>query len=243
MSKFKLFNYFDYLQNKKNDFNIYNNVKEHKDYIQNYPILYKSHSSQFYSTLKNNRFPFINELKETNSEEQNLTLKTFKKINRNLYNNSYINFSSLYNRNKKEPFRNYINKNNLFNQNNEEENFIIREAIEKEKKFLIYRYNQLLKIGKPIKKKLNGTSFSNFKYYIEEKLKENIYEGKKRNLNFKNKKILKDFQNKNNNIFKDKLKETGQKIKHLQLKLNTIIEKIPSLLDKDYEDIMIKMEL
>ena len=242
MSKFKLFNYFDYLQNKKDDFNIYKNVKEHKDYIQNYPNLFKSHSSQFYSTLKNNRFPFINELKETNSEEENLTIKTFKKINRNL-NSNYINFSSIYNRNKKAPFRNYININNLFKQNKEEENFIIREALEKEKEFLIYRYNQLLKIGKPIRKKLNGTSFSNFKYYLEEKLKDNIYEDKKKNLNFKNKKIIKAFKNQNNNEFKVKLKETGIKIKNINQKLNKIIKKIPSILDKDYEEIMIKMEL
>lgn len=242
MSKFKLFNYFDYLQNKKNDYNIYNNVKEHKDYVQNYPHLFKSHSSQFYSTSKNDRFPFINELKENNSEEENLTIKTFRKINRNL-NSNYINFSSIYNRNKKEPFRNYININNLFKQNKEEENFIIREAIEKEKEFLIYRYNQLLKIGKPIKKKLNGTSFSNFKYYLEEKLKDNIYEGKKKNLNLKNKKIIKDFKNQNNNEFKIKLKETGIKIKNIEQKLNKIIKKIPSILDKDYEEIMIKMEL
>ena len=243
MSKFKLFNYFDYLQNKKDDFNIYKNVKEHKDYIQNIPHLYKSNSSQFYSTVKNNRFPFINENKENNSEEKNLTLKTFKKINKSLNISNYNNFPSLYNRNKKEPFRNHININNLFKKDKEEENYIIKETIEKEKENLMFRYNQLLKLGKPIKKKLNGISFSNFKYYLEEKLKENIYEDKKRNLNIKNQRIIKDFKNQNTNEFKYKIKETGTRIKYLELKLNKIVKKIPSILDKDYDDIMVKMDL
>jgi hypothetical protein len=38
------------------------------------------------------------------------------------------------------------------------------------------------------------------------------------------------------------LNQTGQKIRKIKIKLNNIVNKIPSMFDKDYDDIMIKME-
>ena len=46
---------------------------------------------------------------------------------------------------------------------------------------------------------------------------------------------MQDFKNQNTNEFKYKIKETGTRIKYLELKLNKIVKKIPSILDKDYD--------
>ena len=241
MSKFKLFNYFEYIQNKTICPNIYSKVKEHKYLV---PVkLYRSKSSNFFSTVRNSRFPFLNENKKINySDEDNLFLKTIKKISRNFANkNNKFSLSSK-NSNKNQPFRNYININNLVQLNKKDEKNFISNAIEKEKDILISKYNSLLKIKKP-SKKINRQIFSKVKVLLEEKLIKNIFEEKKKSLSNQNEKILKDFKNQIDYDFKEKLNQTGQKIRKIKIKLNNIVNKIPSMFDKDYDDIMIKMEL
>ncbi len=65
---------------------------------------------------------------------------------------------------------------------------------------------------------------------------------KKKSLSNQNEKIIKDFKNQIDYDFKEKLNQTGQKIRKIKIKLNNIVNKIPSIFDKDYDDIMIKME-
>ena len=65
---------------------------------------------------------------------------------------------------------------------------------------------------------------------------------KKKSLSNQNEKIIKDFKNQIDYDFKEKLNQTGQKIRKIKIKLNNIVNKIPSMFDKDYDDIMIKME-
>ena len=126
--------------------------------------------------------------------------------------------------------------------NKKDEKNFINNAIEKEKDILISKYNSLLKIKKP-SKKINRQIFSKVKVLLEEKLIKNIFEEKKKSLSNQNEKIIKDFKNQIDYDFKEKLNQTGQKIRKIKIKLNNIVNKIPSMFDKDYDDIMIKMEL
>ena len=65
---------------------------------------------------------------------------------------------------------------------------------------------------------------------LKEQLKTDIIEGQRENF-----KLIMEEESTNKRI--------GTRIKYLELKLNKIVKKIPSILDKDYDDIMVKMDL